>query len=83
MTRDVKQERVAFGIAVRNLRLRLGLSQEALAHRANLHRTYIGSVERGERNITLNNIHAIAIALETNASRLLFDADSVGRERKR
>ena len=66
---------------MRNLRLRLGLSQEQLAARANLHRTYIGSVERGERNVSLNNIHAIAIALQIDASRLLSEADAFGRER--
>lgn len=49
----------------------MGLSQEELAHRADLHRTYIGSVERGERNLGLLNIHSIADALGVPASTLI------------
>jgi len=52
-----------FGQRLRSLRLAKGLSQEALAHNCDLDRTYIGSVERGERNISLINIHIIAAAL--------------------
>ena len=66
---------LAFGVAVRTRRLRLGLSQERLADRAKLHRTYIGSIERGERNVSLANIVAIAQALSVTASRLLIDAE--------
>ena len=53
----------AFGATVRSRRLSLGHSQEELAHRAGLDRTYIGGVERGERNISLLNIFLIAGAL--------------------
>lgn len=52
-------------------RRQAGLSQEALAHQAGLHRTYIGSVERGERNIALLNILTLATVLGTDASTLL------------
>lgn len=52
-----------FGDRVRELRVAQGLSQEVLAQKAGLHRTYIGGIERGERNISLLNIHKIAIAL--------------------
>ncbi|MBI5487424.1 MAG: helix-turn-helix transcriptional regulator [Deltaproteobacteria bacterium] len=52
-----------FGRTVRELRQRSGLSQEGLAEMAGLHRTYVGSVERGERNIGLLNLVAIARAL--------------------
>jgi transcriptional regulator with XRE-family HTH domain len=52
-----------FGTRMRALRQQRGLSQEELAFSCNLDRTYIGSVERGERNISLANIHAIAAAL--------------------
>ena len=45
-----------FGLKVQRLRKEQGLSQEKLAERADLHRTYIGMIERGERNITLLNI---------------------------
>ena len=52
-----------FGRRVREIRLGKGLSQEALAHEAGLDRTYVGGVERGERNISLINIHKLANAL--------------------
>jgi transcriptional regulator with XRE-family HTH domain len=52
-----------FGERVRELRKEKGFSQEALALACYLDRTYIGGVERGERNISLVNIHRIALAL--------------------
>ena len=55
--------RVAFGRRVRILREGRGYSQELLAEKARLHRTYIGGVERGERNVSLLNIWRIADAL--------------------
>jgi transcriptional regulator with XRE-family HTH domain len=53
-----------FGSNVRKFRLLKGLSQEKLAELSNLHRTYISSVERGYRSISLENIEKIAIALD-------------------
>lgn len=56
----------AFGRAVRDFRERIGISQEELANRSGLHRTYISDVERGTRNIGLGNIEAIAKGLEVS-----------------
>lgn len=60
-----------FGQVLRALRTQAGLSQEDFADKANVHRTYIGGIERGERNPTLTTIHKIARALGVPASRLL------------
>lgn len=60
-----------FGQRVREERQRLGLSQEKLAERAGVHRTYIGMVERAEKNITLTNIEKIAKALEVEVGTLI------------
>ena len=57
---------ILFGKNVRKFRLSQGLSHDALAEKARLHRTYIGAVERGERNITLINAEKIANALGIN-----------------
>ena len=62
---------VAFGLAVRKFRTDLGLSQEALAAEVNIHRTYIGGIERGERNPTLTMIHRLAAELGVEPSELL------------
>ncbi|HEY0323802.1 MAG TPA: helix-turn-helix transcriptional regulator [Pyrinomonadaceae bacterium] len=62
-----------FGERVREERLNQGLSQEALAEKAGVHRTYIGMIERAEKNITLTNIEKIAKALDVDISSL-FDS---------
>ena len=59
-----------FGNRVRELRITQGLSQEILAQKSGLHRTYIGSIERGERNISLENIQKIAQALNCTICQL-------------
>jgi len=60
-----------FGKKVREHRLALGLSQEELSERAGVHRTYVGMIERGEKNITLRNIEKFAEALEVAIDELL------------
>lgn len=62
-----------FGRRLRDLRLKRGPSQESLAHLANLDRSYIGGVERGERNISLRNIAKIADALEISIEDFFAD----------
>ena len=63
------------GHAIRHARDRAGISQEELAERCGLHRTYVGSVERGERNIGMLNLAAIAKALDVPASELCRSID--------
>ena len=75
MTRKKTQSiRVRFGKAVRKRRQKLGLSQEKLADRASLHRTYVGDIERGERNLSLENIEKLALALELSLAELMLQA---------
>lgn len=62
--------RVRFGEAVRQKRRKLGVSQEAFADLCGLDRTYIGGIERGERNVALVNIQKIARALKLSLSQL-------------
>ncbi len=69
MRKDVAAKR--FGETVRRFREDEGISQEELADRCGLHRTYIGSVERGERNVSLANIVRLAQALKRAPSALL------------
>ena len=66
-----KEVLVSFGQQVAAARRQIGLSQEALAGRAGIHRTYVGAVERGERNISLMNIHKLADALGVEPGVLL------------
>lgn len=63
-----------FGTKLRALRADRGLSQEALADAAGLHRTYVSSVERGERNVTLVTIQRLADALGIRMSGLMPDS---------
>ena len=62
---------IKFGNRVREIRKEKKLSQEELAVKANLHRTYIGMIERAEKNITLLNIEKIANALEISINEIM------------
>lgn len=62
-----------FGSRVRQLRVERQLSQEAFAHACELDRTYIGGIERGERNVALRNIERIAASLGVSLSELMED----------
>jgi len=62
---------IMFGDKIRELRKEKGLSQEQLSFKADLHRTYIGMIERAEKNITLVNIEKIANALEVSINDLM------------
>ena len=62
--------KLKFGTRIKKLRVEKGLSQEKLAEISDLHRTYIGSLEAGKRNVSLENIKKLAIALECKISEL-------------
>lgn len=66
---------LAFGKAVRKARMGQGISQEGLADLAGLHRTYVGDVERGERNISLVNMSKLAQALHMKLSELVGNSE--------
>lgn len=68
---EYKQVLVDFGLRVKEERMKKGISQEKLAELAGLHRTYIGMVERAERNLTLTNVAKIAHALNIKTKDLL------------
>lgn len=69
------RQRQAFGDRVRSLREATGLSQEKLAEKSGLHRTYISSIERGQRNVSLQNIHALSAALGVSVRELFPESD--------
>ena len=69
-----KSARQTFGFNLRQRREALRLSQEDLAEKAGLHRTYIGSVERGERNVSIDNMERLASAVGGTISSLLEES---------
>lgn len=66
---------IRYGQAVRKVRLEQGISQEELADRCGLHRTYISDVELGKRNISLENIERIAISLNRTLSDFFMEVE--------
>jgi transcriptional regulator with XRE-family HTH domain len=71
---------VGFGAAIRSTRKEQGVSQEALALKCGLDRSYFGAVERGERNVSLTNILKIARALQIRPAELLVRAEDGSRQ---
>ncbi|MBS1258968.1 MAG: hypothetical protein MAG551_02032 [Candidatus Scalindua arabica] len=71
-----KQFLLKIGLAIKEFRLQKELSQEKLAFKCDLDRTYIGSVERGERNISVLNLKKIADALDIKISQLFSEYKS-------
>lgn len=69
--RSKDAELVALGQRVAELREKAGLTQEALAHAAGLHWTYIGQIERGERNLTYKNVLKLARGLNAKPAQLM------------
>ena len=80
MKSGVRNIRVQFGQAVRKQRLKIGLSQEGLAEKANMHRTYVADIERGVRNVSLVNIEKLALALGCSIGDLADDPVTGGRQ---
>jgi len=66
---------IRFGQTLRARRMAMGLTQEDLAEKADLHRTYIADIERGTRNLSLRNIERLAGALECSISALFEETD--------
>ncbi|WP_419826902.1 helix-turn-helix domain-containing protein [Sphingomonas sp.] len=66
---------IRVGVAIRERRQQLGMSQEALADAARLDRSHMGKVERGERNVTVLNLVRIAVALRSSLSDLIQSSD--------
>jgi transcriptional regulator with XRE-family HTH domain len=69
---------LALGVALRDARERAGISQDDLARRSNLHRTYVGGIERGERNPSWQNIVRLSWALSLPPSELVLRAEAIG-----
>ena len=79
MSQSVRQ---LFSQNVRKARLAKGLSQEDLAELASLHRNYVGGVERGERNISIDNMEKLARALGTTIAKLVPGSPSAAKPSK-
>lgn len=67
---NASQERIRLGKKIRDIRKKAGISQEELGFIAKLHRTYIGSIERGEQNVSVDNIAKLSKALKVTTKEL-------------
>jgi transcriptional regulator with XRE-family HTH domain len=68
---DQLSARLIFANNLRRIRLEQGISQESLAELSEVHRTYVGSVERGERNVSIDNMERFALALKVQLREML------------
>ena len=66
-----------FGLAIKKLRNRSGMSQEELAEKTGFHRTYIGFIERGERNLSLKNVEVFAKTFNLKISDLIKESENI------
>lgn len=73
--------RINLGQAIRHLRKAAGFSQEGFANACGVHRTYMGALERGERNVSLDNIAKVAAALGLPVSSLFVEAEALAARR--
>jgi transcriptional regulator with XRE-family HTH domain len=71
MPRPISDAAGTLGKRIKTRRAQLGISQEALADRADLHWTFVGQVERGQRNLSLHNLLKLAAALELDPAKLI------------
>jgi len=71
----VENLQTVLGRRIRELRLKKGFSQESFADHCGLHRTYMGGIERGERNLTIQTVSTVANGLELTLSELLKDIE--------
>jgi transcriptional regulator with XRE-family HTH domain len=71
---DAHKARKALGKTIRAYRVSMGISQEKLAELADVHRNYIGKIERGEQNITINSLCQLATVFEKPLSEIMGDA---------
>ena len=71
---DAHKARKALGETIRAYRVSMGISQEKLAELADVHRNYIGNIERGEQNITINSLLRFAEAFGCPLSKIMADA---------
>lgn len=71
---DAKKARKALGDTIRSYRVSMGVSQEQLAELADVHRNYIGKIERGEQNITINSLCQLAMVFKKPLSEIMGDA---------
>lgn len=77
--KEKKNLKIALGKSIRSKREKMNLSQEKLGYEANIHRTYIGAIERGERNASIEILGTLALVLGCNLSDIMPEQDEYRR----